>query len=141
MRRYVQILIICITVVGISCSNAPVPPEFKPPETVENPSQSEDTTITITDRTGKVWDVTHAVLKYGFKADEFQFGVGPNTIRPIIAPRFLEPNDPGYPDSSGNFLVIGANINGDKRAYPISVLNHHEVVDEKFGDQHVAVAY
>lgn len=97
--------------------------------------------IFIVDRTGKRWDVTHAVREYGFVAREFQFGLGPTAIPPILNPTHLSPGDPGYPADQATFLTMGTEINGDARGYPLSVMSRHEVVDERFGDAHVAVAY
>ena len=97
--------------------------------------------IIIVDQTGKSWDVTHAVNEYGFQAQAFQFGIGPFAIRPIQNPTMLLPGDPGYPSPQSDFLVIGYNHEGDKRAYPLYVMGSHEVVDEQFGQTHVAVAY
>lgn len=101
---------------------------------------SEDKII-IVDRTGKQWDITDAVRKYGFEPSKFQFGLGPNAIRPIIGPSFYCPGDPGYPSSSQSTIVIGASIDGINRAYPLSILISHEVADDVFGEAHVAVAY
>lgn len=95
----------------------------------------------IVDTTGKEWDITHALKNYGMHADRFQFGLGPGTIPPILNPEFLNPGDPGYPSEFATFLVIGAQLNGATRAYPISVLNNHEVIDELFGSTFAAVAY
>lgn len=97
--------------------------------------------ILIVDRTGKKWDVTHAVKTYGFVAEEFQFGLGPNAITPILNPQMLSPGDPGYPADFESFLVIGTELNGDIRAYPISVMTRHEIADERFDSTYVAVAY
>lgn len=97
--------------------------------------------ILIKDRTGKEWDVTHAVEKYGFVASRFQFGLGPYAITPIVEPDMLEPGSNGYPTDSDNRLVIGTTINNDTRAYPLSALTSHEVADEIIGNVYVAVAY
>jgi len=97
--------------------------------------------IIIKDNTGKEWDVTHAVNEYGLVASQFQYGLGPFAIKPILNPEMLSPGDPDYPTNSNNQLVIGTTLNKDTRAYPLNVLSRHEVADEKFGDQHVAVAY
>ena len=97
--------------------------------------------VFIRDKTGKEWDVTHAVRNYGFQADKFQFGLGPFAITPINNPKMLNPGDPGYPSDEADFLVIGTRINSDERAYPLSVLSRHENANEQFGDTHVAVAY
>ncbi|RMF61547.1 MAG: DUF3179 domain-containing protein [Calditrichaeota bacterium] len=103
--------------------------------------QEDGDKILIIDRTGKEWDITHAVNVYGMNPDDFQFGLGPDAIRPILNPQHTQPGDPGHPDGNQTFLVIGTTINGDTRAYPIFVLKSHEIVDEQFGDTHVAVAY
>ncbi|UCH83604.1 MAG: DUF3179 domain-containing protein [Candidatus Latescibacterota bacterium] len=97
--------------------------------------------ILIVDKTGKQWDVTHAVNAYGFDPSGFQFGLGPNAIPPIIDSGMLLPGDRYYPDDWDTFLVIGTTIGGESRAYPIHVLNRHEIVDESFGDVHVAVGW
>ena len=114
---------------------------------VFNPSDETAEVITrgdkifIKDRTGKEWDVTHAVSEYGFEADKFQFGLGPNAIRPILNPKMVSPGSAGYPGNNEDFLVIGTTLSGDTRAYPLNVLSRHEVADEVFQDTHVAVAY
>jgi hypothetical protein len=103
--------------------------------------RNRDGRIFIVDNTGKEWDVTHAANVYGMQAEQFQFGLGPNAIRPIQNPKFLNPGDPGYPADNNDMLVIGSVFNGVNRAYPIRVLSSHEIVDDVFGDAHVAVAY
>ena len=95
----------------------------------------------IQDRSGKVWHVAHA-QKYGMVPSGFQYGLGPFAITPIMNPRMLSPGDPGYPSDYENFLVLGANLNGFARAYPIrGVMSRHEIANEQFGDAHVAVAF
>ena len=37
--------------------------------------------------------------------------------------------------------VIGAMMNGEARAYPVSILNWHEVVNDTLGDQEIVVTY
>jgi hypothetical protein len=97
--------------------------------------------IFIIDYTGKRWDVTHAVNEYGFVADQFQFGLGPFAIRPILNPEMLSPGDAGYPASDESMRVIGTSLNGSVRAYPLHILISHEIADEKFGNIYVAVGY
>jgi hypothetical protein len=38
-------------------------------------------------------------------------------------------------------LVIGVNLNGDVRAYPVKILSWHEIVNETIGGEDVAVTY
>ncbi len=98
-------------------------------------------TFSITDRTGKTWDVTHAFEKYGFIPQSFQYGLGPFAITPINNPQMLSPGDSGYPQDSDSFTILGTTLNGFTRAYPIWVMSRHEVANERFGQGHVAVAY
>ena len=101
----------------------------------------EDGKVFIVDETGKRWEVTHAEKEYGLKAENFQFGLGPNAIPPIRNPKFYSPGDPSYPVSTETFLVLGTMINGESRAYPIGVMSAHEVAIESFDSTHVTVAY
>ncbi|MFQ5600031.1 MAG: hypothetical protein ACE5G2_05705 [Candidatus Krumholzibacteriia bacterium] len=109
------------------------------PETAD--VEEEQDRVYIVDKTGKKWDVTHAQENYGMAASKFQFGLGPNAIQPILNAPMLFPGDRGYPADDEEILVLGANVNGISRAYPINVLFGYEVADEQFGDAHVAVAY
>ncbi len=101
----------------------------------------QDGKILIKDQTGKTWDITHAVENYGFDPGVFRHGLGPTAIRPIQNPQMLRPGDPGYPQSSNETVVLGANLGNDSRAYPLNVLIRHEIANEQFGNEHVAVAY
>ncbi len=116
-------------------------PVDDPPDEPTDRPDSSDTKIVITDRTGKSWDVTHAVLEYGFDPDGFQFGIGPHAIQPIMRPEMLCKTDAGYPSAANGMLVMGVELNGAVRAYPLTVMSRHEVAIEKFGEAHVAVAY
>jgi len=100
-----------------------------------------DGRILIQDRTGKRWDITYAVQELGFTPENFNFGLGPDAIRPIIEPEFLAPGDPGYPHPGSLFLVLGISTEDEARAYRIRVLTSHEVVDETIGDLALAVTY
>ena len=122
----------------------PLPQDPIPQDTTEIPPDTsivEPEQIFITDRTGKKWNVTHAVNKYGFKASEFQFGLGPNAIQPINDPNFVQRGENGFPTASNTMQIIGTTINGDSRAYPLNVLNSHEILNDVFGEAHVAVGF
>lgn len=101
----------------------------------------EDGKVFIVDRTGKRWEVTHAESRYGLEADKFQFGLGPNAILPIANPRFISQGSPAFPGKGETFLVMGTEINGESRAYPIDVMSRHEVAIENFDSTYVTVAY
>jgi len=97
--------------------------------------------VVLTDQTGKKWDITTAVHKYGFEVERFEFGLGPDAIKPLIEPEMLSPGDAGYPSDDDVFLVIGVSIGGDDRAYGKMDLTKSEVVDEYIGGAPVAVTY
>jgi hypothetical protein len=121
--------------ISMSCSTLDVEEQYQPVV------KEEGDKILIVDQTGKEWDITHAVENYGMGAGGWQFGLGPNTIRPIIDPQYVGPGDRGFPDPNKEHIVIGTTIGGDSRAYSIDDLNAHEVVDDVFGDVHVAVGW
>jgi hypothetical protein len=127
---YIFLVAVCaVSMVG-GCSFTEVESEEVTPEPV-----------VLVDQTGKEWDVTTAVWKYGFEIERFEFGLGPNAIEPLIEPDMLSPGDRGYPADNGTFLVIGAAISGDIRAYAKFDIIQNEVVDEYIGGVPVAVAY
>ena len=111
-----------------------------PPSSVDR-GQGEEGEVFITDYTGKEWDVTHAVRKYGMEPFLFENGLGPFAIEPITNASMLSPGDLNYPLDSQGILVIGTSLNGFTRAYPIEILSRFEVANEQFGEAHVAVAY
>lgn len=133
MKKIIR-LIISISILFIGC-------EFTTKVDNKPIVNNEDGQITIEDRTGKIWDITHAVYSYGFKAANFQFGAGPFAIPPINDPVYIEKGDRDFPQNHETFLMIGTDLNGFTRAYPLSVLSAHEIVNEKFGEDHVSVAY
>ena len=100
-----------------------------------------DNRVFITDRTGKRWDVTHARDHYGLQPSQYEFGLGPYAISPIVNPQMLDPGHPDYPEDGATFLVLGTSLNGFTRAYPIEAMSWHEIANEEFGRAHVAVAY
>ena len=135
MRRLLILLVGFGVLINMSCSHVEGPGDLSP--VVKN----EGDRIFIVDQTGKEWDITHAVRNYAFSPTEFQFGLGPRAIRPILNPQFATAGHPSYPADDFDGVVIGTEIGGDSRAYRLSDLNAHEVVDDKFGDLHVAVGW
>lgn len=66
-------------------------------------------------------------------------GVPPDGIPPLDDPSFV-------PASQVDYLlqhepVLGAVIDGDARAYPLRILDWHEMVNHRIGDRQVALAY
>jgi len=97
--------------------------------------------IIIVDRTGKKWNITHAVNVYGFDPEGFQFGLGPFAIPPILDPQMFSEGDAGYPEDTDGTIIVGTSINGEARAYPLNILARHEIADENFDSIFVAVGY
>lgn len=60
-------------------------------------------------------------------------------IPAIDRPRFLPASAAG--DLKPEDRVLGLRLNGQARAYPIAILNWHEIVNDRFGDMPVAVTY
>ena len=130
----VRISLLSILALGVlGCSEDQV---MEPQEENQN-----NEIIYITDRTGKKWDVTHAVNQYGMTADNFDHGLGPFAIRPINSPEFLMPGQPGYPAIDSDEVVLGVEIQGDARAYPIAALISHEVVNDQVGASFISPVY
>ena len=124
-----------------SCQETSTKPIINFADVVFEPDSSDTNKIFIRDYTLKDWDVTHAVKKYGFVPERFQYGLGPFAIRPILEPNFLSPEDPDFGSVDGDAIVIGVVLNGIVRAYPLSILSRHEIVDEQLASTYVAVGY
>ncbi len=102
---------------------------------------NNDGRIIIVDQKDKEWDITHAVEKYGFVPEDFQFGIGLGIIKPIFDPEFISFSDPDFPDANETYLVLGYTQDNDTRAYPIADMSRHEVVNDIYGSTHLTVAY
>ena len=61
-------------------------------------------------------------------------------IRSIDDPRFVPAAEAAGDMTDGEF-VIGVDINGDERAYPINVLSRHEIVNDTVGGRPIVVTY
>lgn len=71
-------------------------------------------------------------------AERVHFVLPPDAIPAIADPGFVAASD-AYPAPDG--LVIGLALGGEAKAYPVSVLNWHEVVDDTVGGRPVAVTW
>jgi len=104
-------------------------------------------------KSAKYFDFTGAP----FAPEDLQFGIGKDRIRAIDEPYFVKPDDPRllkaipqspYPDRRGrqrrsndDILVIGYVQQGQARAYPVALLDRHELVMDRFGRKPVAVGW
>jgi len=79
-----------------------------------------------------------------FPPEDLQFGIGADRIRSIDDPLFVRPDDPRLlryvgrspyrrderPKTNDEILVIGVAQGKDVRAYPIALLDRHELVND-----------
>ena len=100
--------------------------------------------VFIRDRTGRVWDVTHARDVYDMNPHYFNYGLGVGAIPSVDSPTVLEETEPGYPSSNSQIKVFGIDHNGEQRAYSVSALTRHEVFNDVYpgeSNQYLAVTY
>jgi hypothetical protein len=85
------------------------------------------------------FDVTDSTID----PHRFQFGIGKDTIASIDQPVFVDPQDPRAVQAgiSAETPVIGVAIDGEARAYPVDVMDYHEVVNDRFGGGAYAVLW
>ena len=73
-------------------------------------------------------------------ADEIRSGGPPKDGIPALTdPEMISADEATYLDASDQ--VIGLNMNGEARAYPLKILVHHENVNDVVAGQPVAVTY
>ena len=61
-----------------------------------------------------------------------------DAIRPIYEPQFVRATDSPWDDDA---LVIGVELGGEAKAYPVSHLNRREMVVDRFGDIPILVTW
>jgi hypothetical protein len=94
-------------------------------------SESSLSTLTIMETNG---------MKHIIPLDKIRSGGPPKDGIPSIDdPKFAEVQGSAFVSDSD--VVIGLEINGDARAYPLFILVWHEIVNDKVGDVPVAVTY
>jgi len=88
-------------------------------------------------------------------AAELQFGIGKDAIPSIDDPMFVSPDDPRLlkhvppspyrtdqrPSSNDEIHVIGFTQGGVSRAYPVALLDRHELVNDVIGGKPVTVGW
>lgn len=85
------------------------------------------------------FDMTDALID----PKNFNHGIGKDQIPSIDLPKFADVDDPRFPDMDITMEtpVIGFEFEGEARAYPVPIMNHHELVNDTFGDTHLTVAW
>lgn len=97
--------------------------------------------IILTDRRGEDWDITAAVLEFRMAEEYWGHGIGRHSIRPIIDPFMIGPEDPLYPDPENLVEILAVNYNDDRRAYKMGDLPNREVVNDVVGGIPIAACY
>jgi len=88
---------------------------------------------------------TGAVVESGgpafdaIRSDEIESILPRDAIPALIKPTYLSVAQAS--DINDKEAVIGVVINGDARAYPLSTLSGHEIVDDDIGGQRLAVTW
>jgi hypothetical protein len=103
-----------------------------------------DQAIVIRDQTGRNWDFTHAANNYNMNPAYFNYGIGIGAIPSVDNPVIINSDDQGYPDDGNSITVFGVSHNDEARAYPVVIMNRHEVFNETYpgeDETKVAVAY
>ncbi len=78
--------------------------------------------------------------KHKVPLNEFTTLLQPDQIPPIYDPSYIEISE-ARDIYLGEEPVISVEINGDARAYPLSVLMFHEIVNDEIGNRPVSVTY
>lgn len=120
-----------------------VPMDGVPVDTLDTAEAGIDVPepITITDNHGEVWEITHAVKRYGMSVPGWEEGMGRHTLRPIIDPALSREGDPDYLPPDNLAVVLGVVVGGEARAYKLGDLPDVEVVDDTIQGTHLAVTY
>ncbi|MCH8878650.1 MAG: DUF3179 domain-containing protein [Planctomycetes bacterium] len=98
----------------------------------------------------KWYDFTGAPMP----AEDLQFGIGQDAIKAIDDPVFVDPDDPRLlriptstyrpeeePKTNDEIMVIGYVYGDDARAYPVALLDDHELVNDMVGGKPVTVGW
>lgn len=102
----------------------------------------------IVERDGRTWlwageDDWFEVSNAPVDPTRFQFGIGRDTIPSIDEPEHVAPDDPRLEEAGvdGETAVLGVLQEGQARAYPVALLDRHEVVNDTFGGEAFAVLW
>lgn len=87
-------------------------------------------------------------------AVDLQFGIGKDRIPSIDDPLFVPPDDPRLlalaaspyrlddkPKTTDDIPVIGYVVSGEARAYPVALLDRHELVNDRIAGKPVTVGW
>lgn len=149
----VSVLALAATVV-IACGSTDADGTSTPPaESQETPSDQASTTPASSPALAPTTEPTQTAFP-GFETDVFEElsplpelrSIDPSidlgfderetlprdAINPIYSPKFVSPDDLEQPLLEDE-LVMGLNINGDARAYPVGIMRFREIVNDEVG--------
>lgn len=114
---------------------------------MESAIMSEGTNFPETDRSNPVslngsenFRTTGAGKKYTVHPDELVQGCpGLDCIPSIDDPKYVEAEEADWLNSEDR--IIGLEMDHESRAYPLSILSRHEIVNDRVGGEPVAVTY
>lgn len=74
---------------------------------------------------------------------QFQHGIGKDSIPAIDEPLFVEVDDARLSEAGINdqTMVIGFAHGGEAKAYPLQIMNQHELVNDRVGGKPVTVGW
>ena len=138
-RRYVFLILIALLSAGLSAIAADaIPNQHDRPIRLD---EGRTWLWAAEDDAGNVewFDMTDATIDPA----RFQFGIGKDTIASIDTPEFVAADDPRLAERgvTGETPVLGVEIDGIARAYPVGVMDRHEVVNDEFGGKPYAVLW
>ena len=82
------------------------------------------------------FDLSNSILP----REQILHGGPPRDGIPALSdPKLVSPEKAGYLQPASR--VIGISLHGQARAYPVAILNWHEIVNDEIGGQRVAVTY
>lgn len=90
----------------------------------------------LVDRTEERWDITQA-KSICFIPNRFEYGLGRYAFTPLDDSYFTDNTDWIY----DRLRVIGVANGSEAKAYSISKLRHHEIVNSLIGSEPIAVGY
>lgn len=75
--------------------------------------------------------------------EKFQHGIGKDSIQSIDEPQFVPADDERLAEAEidRDTQVLGVEIDGEARAYPVSLMSSHEIVNDRFGGTAYAVLW
>ncbi len=90
-----------------------------------SPSDEPDVETPVTPPVAGAWSADRHDID--FRRDRLYGSLGLDTITPIYRPEYSLANEAPVHDET---FVIGVAIDGEARAYPVSILNRHEMVND-----------